>query len=145
MRFFCYPVVLGALAARAYAQCDVCADPGNTVHTAIQAVFRRAIKVEMPVFSTLPSSVPSPEPIAFELLVNGMGTACMLYLVRPAPPDLVASIKEAVQRWVFRPALVEGRPVCLSARLLVYIKKDAGKLVVVVPGSEVRFEGNPLK
>ena len=115
--------------------CKAC---DRTVRIGVYGLFGFLVSYEMPghfVFSgrKLPNT-----PLEFDLRVDASGVPCSVTDLTRDHPEITSPLRSAIQRWRFRaPVIVgapTGTPVCLHAKVFVYLRREASHVTFIVPG-----------
>jgi hypothetical protein len=70
-----------------------------------------------------------------ELIVGRDGKPCSLSVVRGESVPLIAALRAAVARWRFRPFIGNGgEALCLRMNMLVYVREERGRTMIIIPG-----------
>jgi hypothetical protein len=73
-------------------------------------------------------------PTVLELTVGSTGRTIAVRTLSGTPTAEVNAVIAAMANWTFEPVSYEGRPICMRARVLVYVKNREGAPELIISG-----------
>lgn len=75
------------------------------------------------------------EPVVVTVRIDARGRVCDAVLSRGKASRNIQSIIAAIREWEFGTwRTASGGPVCVRTRFYIYIRREAGRMVVIIPG-----------
>ncbi len=117
-----------------FAQCATCRQDRHTVRLAAGVVPRFLKEHGFPPAPKVALGALPDGPIIVSVTADESGSVCSATLVGLRSSPLAAFIEAAVRTWRFQPPLYKGKPLCLSSRLYIYLRKDRGRVMFLLAG-----------
>lgn len=115
------------------AACKLCEEPYHKVITAPKSFIGGAYSAPVPSLDGYYPAKLVDEPMILAVIVDSSGVPCSVKAIKNADAKVLTILKRAMRTWKFKTPKYEGKDICLTSNIPVYVRSVNNTPVIFIP------------